>query len=58
LDKSLPPLNVHCPDAAKDREYLYGQLLAYFDVHGDVGVPARVTCENQDARKPRQIGIS
>jgi hypothetical protein len=25
-----------CPDAAKDREHLYGQLIAYFDEHGRV----------------------
>lgn len=25
-----------CPDAEKDREYLYGQLLAHFDEHGEI----------------------
>jgi hypothetical protein len=25
-----------CPDAEKDRDALYGQLLAYFDEHGTV----------------------
>lgn len=25
-----------CPDAAKDRDELYRQLLAYFDEHGEV----------------------
>ena len=25
-----------CPDAAKDRDVLYSQLLAYFDEHGEV----------------------
>jgi hypothetical protein len=25
-----------CPDAAKDREFLYSQLLEYFDVYGVV----------------------
>lgn len=25
-----------CPEAAKDREILYGQLLEYFDQHGEV----------------------
>jgi hypothetical protein len=25
-----------CPDAAKDRDDLYNQLLSYFDEHGEI----------------------
>lgn len=32
LDKAIEA----CPEAAKDREYFYDQLLAYFDEHGEV----------------------
>ena len=32
LDKAI----ADCPDAAKDREHLYSQLVGYFDEHGHI----------------------
>jgi hypothetical protein len=36
IDAKLDAAFVHCPDAAKDREYLFARLLQYFDEHGIV----------------------
>lgn len=34
LNRRLDAEFEKCPDAAKDREHLYGQLLAYVNEHG------------------------
>lgn len=36
IDAKLDAALERCPDAAKDREFLYSQLLEYFDVYGVV----------------------
>jgi hypothetical protein len=36
INAKLDAAFAQCPDAAKDREILYGQLLDYFDEHGVV----------------------
>ena len=34
INKKLDAALAECPDAEKDREHLYGQLLDYFNEHG------------------------
>lgn len=36
INEKLDAAIAVCPDAEKDREVLYGQLLAYFNEHGVV----------------------